>query len=128
VSREYHLVTRARPSSRAFIRTLTEVAGHNVDIEGDFADPDDYLNISSPDLLIEVEPPGHVEAVDLSDIDRDGTLPQPDEDGCLWHTVASVPAGAPPISADVIWQTFRRLAESGDGIAIDPQDHPDQST
>jgi hypothetical protein len=122
VSREYYLVTRERPSGRAFVRTLTEAAGHNVDIEGDFEDPDDYLNISAHDLLIEVQPPGHVEAIDLADdIGQDVALPQPDEEGCLWHTVANVPAAAPPISADIIWQTFRHLAEAYHGVAIDPQ-------
>lgn len=122
MSREYYLVTHHRPSTRAFVRTLTEAAGQNVDIDGDFEDTDDYLNISSPDMWIEVEPPGHVEAIDLKDIDEDVTLPEPDEDGCLWYTVANVPAGAPPISADIIWQTFRRLAEAYHGVAIDPQD------
>jgi hypothetical protein len=120
VSREYYLVTRDRPSSRAFIRTLTEVTGHNVDIAGDFEDPDDYLNISSSDLLIEVQPPGHVEAIDLDDIDQDA-LPQPDEEGCLWHAVANIPASAPEISADIIWETFRRLAQDHHGVAIDGQ-------
>lgn len=122
VSREYYLVTRERPSSRAFIQTLTEAAGHTVDIAGDFEDPDDYLNITSHDLLIEVQPPGHVEAIDLTDdVGPDITLPQPDEDGCLWHAVANIPASAPPISADVIWQTFTRLAQAHRGVAIDPQ-------
>src|SRR5437763_16888657 len=95
VSREYYLVTRERPCGRAFIRTLTEAAGHTVDIAGDFEDPDDYLNITSHDLLLEVQPPGHVEAIDLTDdVGPDATLPQPDEEGCLWHCVANVPASA----------------------------------
>ena len=51
MSREYYLVTRDRPSSRAFIRTLTEVAGHTVDIAGDFEDPDDYLNRATEDFI-----------------------------------------------------------------------------
>lgn len=122
MSREYYLVTRDRPGSRAFIRTLTEVTGHTVDIEGNFEDPDDYMNITSHDLLIEVQPPGHVEAIDLNDdIGPDVTLPQPDEEGCLWHTVANIPASAPPISADIIWHTFTRLAQAHHGVAIDPQ-------
>jgi hypothetical protein len=122
VSREYYLVTRDRPRAQAFARTLTEAVGHNVDIVGDFEDPDDYLNISSHDLFIEVQPPGHVEAIDLTaDIGPGITLPQPDEDGCLWHTVANVPAAAPAKSADIIWQTFRHLAQIYHGAAIDPQ-------
>jgi hypothetical protein len=124
MSREYQLVTRDRPSSRAFIGTLTEVTGHNVDIDGNFEDPDDYLNISSYDLLIEVQPPGHVEAIDLNDLGQGVTLPEPDEEGCLWYTTANVPASAPPISADIIWQTFTRLAKAHHGVAIDPQTHP----
>jgi hypothetical protein len=124
VSREYYLVTRDRPGARAFVRTLTEAAGHTIDIDGDFEDTDDYLNISSPDLLIEVEPPGHVEAADLTDLGPDVTLPAADDEGCLWHTVATVPAGAPPISADVIWETFRRLAEAYGGVAVDAQAQP----
>jgi hypothetical protein len=123
VSREYYLVTRARPSPRAFIRTLTEAAGHNLNIDGNFEDPDDYLNISSSNLWIEVEPPGHVEAVDLNDTNEDVMLPHPDEEGCLWQTIAVVPEGAAPISGDIIWQTFRRLAEAYHGVAIDAQDH-----
>jgi hypothetical protein len=121
VSREYHLVTRDRPSTRAFIHTLTEATGHNIDIAGNLEDPDDYLNITSHDLLIEVQPPGHVEATDLNDIDQNVTLPQPDDEGCLWHTAANIPASAPPISADIIWQTFTRLAQAHHGAAIDPQ-------
>jgi hypothetical protein len=121
VSREYYLVTRERPPADVFVRTLTEATGHPVEIDGNFDDPDDYLNISSHDLLIEVQPPGHVEAIDLTDdVGPDATLPQPDEDGCLWHTVANVPAAAPPISADIIWQTFLRLARGYEGIAVDP--------
>jgi hypothetical protein len=124
VSRDYHLITRDRPSARAFARTLTEAAGHKIDIVGDFEDPDDYLNISSPELWIELQPPGHVEAIDLKEIHEGVTLPQPDDEDCLWHTVANIPAAAPPLSPDVIWQTFRHLAETHHGIAIDPQAHP----
>ncbi|MBO0868667.1 MAG: hypothetical protein J2P15_08900 [Micromonosporaceae bacterium] len=124
MSREYYLVTRDRPSARAFVRMLTEAAGHNLDIDGDFEDPDDYLNISSDDLWIEVEPPGHVEAIDLTDLDEDATLPQPDGEGCLWYAVANVPGGAPPISADIIWKAFLDLAQAYNGIAIDAQAHP----
>ncbi len=122
MSREYYLVTRGRPTSRAFLRALAEVAGHAVDVDGDFEDPDDYLNISSHDLLLEVEPPGHVDAVDLAQDVGDGTtLPEPDAEGCLWFAVAAVPAGAPEISADIVHETFRRLALDFDGVAVDPQ-------
>jgi hypothetical protein len=47
-------------------------------------------------------------------------LPAPDDEGCLWYTAASVPAGAPAVSADVVEQTFRRLAEDHEGIALEP--------
>jgi hypothetical protein len=125
VSRDYFLVTRDRPSTRAFIRTLTEAAGRTVDIDGDFGDPDDYLNISSDDILIEVEPPGHVEAIDLVDVVGSGVaLPEPDEEGCLWYTAAVVPSAAASITADIIFDTFRRLAETYHGVAIDAQTHP----
>jgi hypothetical protein len=124
VSREYHLVTRDRPSAWAFARTLTEAVGHKVDIDGDFEDPDDYLNISSHDLWVEVEPPGHIEAVDLEEIHEGVKLPEPDDEGCLWHTVATIPASAPRLGADAIWQTFRRLTDANHGIAIDPQIEP----
>ncbi len=121
MSREYHLITRDRPSGWAFVRTLTEAAGRKVDVQGDFEDPDGYLNVTADDLWIEVEPPGHVEAADLEGAYEDVELPEPDEDGCLWYAVANVPAGAPPISADVIWLCFRRLAAAHHGVAVDPQ-------
>jgi hypothetical protein len=122
VSREYYLITTDRPSSQAFVRTLTEVTGHAVEVDGDFDDPDDYLNITSHDLFIEVEPPGHIEAIDLADdVDEGVTLPQPDDEGCLWQAVANVPAGAPPIGAEIVLETFRRLAQDFHGIAVDPQ-------
>jgi hypothetical protein len=122
MSREYHLVTRDRPGAWAFARTLTEAVGHKVEIDGDFEDPDGYLNVSAFDLWIEVEPPGHVEAIDLKEMFADDVrLPHPDEQDCLWYTTANVPAGAPPLGADVIWRTFTRLAKAHHGIAIDPQ-------
>lgn len=120
MSREFHLVTRARPDRWAFVRTLTEAAGHNVEINGDFGDPDDYLNIGADDLWIEVEPPGHVEAADLAGTYGDEVeLPRPDDEGCLWLTVASVPAGAPAFGADVIALTFHRLAEAYVGVTAE---------
>jgi hypothetical protein len=122
MSREYHLITSRRPSTRAFVRTLAEAAGRKVNVIGDFENVDDYLNVSAadPDLWIEVEPPGHVEAIDLDGSYEDIVLPDPDEEGCLWYAVANIPAGAPPGSAEVIWLTFRRLAADHGGIAIEP--------
>lgn len=103
------------------MRTLVEAAGHQVDVVGDFENVDDYLNVSADDLWIEVQPPGHVEAIDLKDIYDGVTLPESDDEGCLWFAVANVPVGAPPISADVIWSTFRRLATDHGGLAVDLQ-------
>lgn len=120
MSREYHLITPERPSTRAFVRTLTEALGHEFDLDGDFEDPNSYLNVSAQDLWIEIEPPGHVEAIDLAKIHRDAALPQPDDEGCLWYTVAGIPAGAPPLSADVIQRTFQDLATTHHGIMIEP--------
>jgi hypothetical protein len=123
MSCEYHLITPHRPSSRAFVRTLAEAAGRKVNVIGDVENVDDYLNVSvaDPDLWIEVEPPGHVEAIDLGgDSYNDVVLPDPDEAGCLWYAVANIPAGAPPGSAEVIWLIFRRLAADHGGIAIEP--------
>jgi hypothetical protein len=123
VSLDFHLITRQRPSPLAFARTLSEAAGGKVDIVGDFADPDDYLNVTAPDLWLEVEPPGHVEYADLRKLypADDITLPDPDDDGCLWHTVASLPAGAPPFGEAVITETFQRLAASYEGVALEPE-------
>jgi hypothetical protein len=121
VSRDFHLITRLRPDAWAFARTVSEAAGRKVDIEGDFGDPDDYLNISADGLWLEVEPPGHVEADDLRELyPVDVALPDPDDEGCLWFTAASVPATAPGVSAQVIRETFRRLAEDHEGIEIEP--------
>jgi hypothetical protein len=119
MSREYHLITRDRPGNWAFVRTLTEAAGHNVDVKGDFENADDYLNVSADDLWIEIEPPGHVEAADLEGMYEDVVLPQPDDEGCLWLTVASVPAGAPAFGTDVISLTFRRLAATHHGVTVE---------
>jgi hypothetical protein len=120
VSREFHLVTRQRPTSWAFARSLSEVAGRKVDIAGDFGDPNDYLNITAPDLWVEVEPPGHVDHADLRKLFSDDiALPEPDDDGCLWHATASVPAGVASFGAMVIAETFRRLADHYEGAALE---------
>jgi hypothetical protein len=122
VSRDFHLITRRRPAPLAFARTLSEAAGRTVDIAGDFADPNDYLNISAAGLWIEVEPPGHVEYADLRPLYPDHIpLPEPDDEGCLWYTTASVPATAPALGAEVIAAAFQRLATDYDGIALEPQ-------
>ncbi|MBO0805046.1 MAG: hypothetical protein J2P25_18490 [Nocardiopsaceae bacterium] len=123
MSRDFHLITRQRPSALAFARAVAEAAGRELDIAGDFEDPDDYLNISDGDgLWIEVEPPGHVERDDLLPHYPAEfiVLPDPDDEGCLWFTVASVPAGAPSSGADVIEEAFKRLARACEGIAIQP--------
>jgi hypothetical protein len=123
MSRDFHLVTRLRPDAWAFARTLSEAVGRSVDIDGDFNDPDDYLNISADDgLWIEVEPPGHVEYDDLRKMYPDVfvVLPGPDDEGCLWFTAASVPAGSPSTGADVIWEVFQRLARVHEGTALRP--------
>lgn len=121
MSTEFQLVTRTRPGPWAFVRTLTETAGHALDIDGDFGDPDDFLNISDDDgLWIEVEPPGHVEYDDLrSMIDEETALPEPDDEGCLWHATARIPASGSPLGINAIWETFLRLAEAHDGVAIE---------
>lgn len=121
MSQDFRLTTRLRPDAEAFARMLSEAAGREVDIAGDFENPDDYLNISAADgLWIEVEPPGHVEREDLREMysEESATLPEPDDEGCLWFTTASVPAGAAPASADAIGETFRRLAVTYQGIAL----------
>lgn len=120
MSREFHLVTRERPLTGGFLDALREATGQAAapEIDGDFEDPNDYLNVSGPDLWIEIEPPGHVEAVDLEGNYDDTVLPEPDRDSCLWLTVASVPVGAPDASAEVTWRVFEDLADRYDGIAI----------
>jgi hypothetical protein len=121
MSRDYHLITHRRPSSQAFARALTEAVGRDVEVIGDFDDVDDYVNVKAadPDLWIEVEPPGHVEAIDLADSYEDVVLPDPDGQGCLWFAAAHIPAGGPPGSAEAIWQTFCRLAAEHGGIAVE---------
>jgi len=119
VSQEFQLITRYCPVPWALARTLAEAAGRKVDIEGNFSDPDDYLNISGDNLWIEVEPPGHVEYAELRTLIADDVaLPEPDEEGCLWHATARVPAGAPSAGAELIWTTFQRLADDHEGVAL----------
>jgi hypothetical protein len=120
VSRELHLVTREQPRRDGLLDALREATGQAAapQIDGDFEDPNDYLNVSGLDLWIEIEPPGHVEAVDLEGNYDDTALPEPDRDLCLWLTVANVPVGAPDGSAEVTWRVLQDLADRYDGIAI----------
>jgi hypothetical protein len=68
-----------------------------------------------------MEPPGHVEYQDLREMfPEDVTLPDPDDEGCLWFAFASVPAGVPRLGLTVIERTFKQLARDYDGIATDP--------
>lgn len=120
MSREYVLITPRRPSALAFVRTVAEAAAEQVEVDGDFEDVDDYLHVSAPNLWMEVEPPGYVEAVDLEEMHPDVQLPQSDDEGCLWLTVANVPSASPPASGNIAWLTFRRLAEDYDGVTIGP--------
>jgi hypothetical protein len=122
VSREFHLVTRERPARDSLLAALHAATGETTppDVDGDFENPNAYLNVSGPSLWIEIESPGHVEALDLSGSYDDTALPEPDSDWCLWLTVANVPAGAPPGSAGVTARAFRNLADRYDGIAVEP--------
>jgi hypothetical protein len=122
MSREYHLVTRERPAGDGFLSALRDATGDAAEpeVDGDFEDPNTYLNVSSPQLWIEIEPPGHVEAADLDGSYDDAAVPEPDGDLCLWLTIANVPAGAPTGSAELAWRVFEDLACRYDGIAIDP--------
>jgi hypothetical protein len=121
VSQEFHLITRERPSSEGLLDALRNLGGDNADpeLDGEFDDPNTYVNVSSPDLWIEIEPPGHVEAVDLERNYDDSALPEPDRDLCLWLTVANVPLGAPAGSAEVTRRVFEDLAGRYHGIAIE---------
>jgi hypothetical protein len=121
VSREFHLLTRARPLRDGLLDALRAATGETAapEIDGDFEDPNTYLNVSGPDLWFGIEPPGHVEAVDLEGNYDDTPLPEPDRDLCLWLTVANVPAGAPGGSAEVTWRVFEDLADRYDGIAVE---------
>jgi hypothetical protein len=121
VSREFHLITRERPATDGLFDALRGVSGDNgtPELDGDFEDPNTYMNISTPDLWIEIEPPGNVEAADLEGEYGGRALPEPDSRLCLWLTVANVPVGAPSNSAELIWRVFEDLAAHYDGIAID---------
>jgi len=122
VSRDFQLVTRQRPVARAFLRAVRDAAGGTDDLimEGDFNDPNGYLNVLGNALVIEVEPPGHVDAADLYEDDDGevGETAQPDDEGCLWLTTARVPASAPAGTADVTWRAFQDLAHRYDGVAL----------
>lgn len=123
MSQELHLITRQRPATSAFTEILAAAApGQDTpSIDGDFADPDAYLNISAPGLWIELEAPGHIEHADAQEIYHDTTtLPEPDEQGCLWLTTASIPNSAPPPSKDVAWQLLRELAARFEGMTVEP--------
>lgn len=121
MSQELLLVTRERPATAAFLDAVHEAADDTqATVDGDFGNQNGYLNVSGPGLLIEIEPPGHVDAADLYDEGDQVTLPEPDDDGSLWLTVASIPAAAPSGSAEVAWRVFRDLASRYDGAAIDP--------
>jgi hypothetical protein len=126
VSQDFQLVTRERPEEEAFLAALQDAAGgggtDDVMLEGDFNDPNGYLKVLGYGLLIEIEPPGHVEAADLSE---DGygeasqaALPEPDTQGCLWLTIARIPAAAPGDSADVAWRVFTSLASRYHGVVL----------
>lgn len=120
MSREFHLVTRDRPAGEDFRTALHDAAGAaNPEIDGDFQNPNAYLNVSGPQLWLEIEPPGHVEAADLDGDYPVGTaMPEPDSDQCLWLTIANVPAGAPDGSAEIAWRLFEDLAARWHGVAI----------
>jgi hypothetical protein len=120
MSREFHLITRERPSGDGFLAALCKVSSGDVEpkLDGDFEDPNAYVNVSGPDVWIELEPPGHVEAADLEDSYEGRVLPEPDSDLCLWLTVANIPAGAPAGSADTAWRVFEDLATEYSGMAV----------
>lgn len=122
MSREFHLITRRRPSRDGLLDALRQVGGGEVEfkLDGDFEDPNAYVNVSSPDLWIELEPPGHVAAAELEECHEGRALPEPDNDLCLWLTIANVPAGAPASSADIALRVFEDLADHCQGIAIEP--------
>jgi hypothetical protein len=84
VSREFQLVTRERPLTDGLLDALHAATGETAaaEIDADFEDPNAYLNVSGPDLWVEVEPPGHVEAVDLVGSYDDTVLPEPETCAC----------------------------------------------
>ena len=124
MSRDFQLITRERPGAPAFARAVHNAAGEALDditMEGDFGDPNGYLSVLGYGLLIEIEPPGHVDAADLYEDpanDGDAALPEPDQEGCLWLTTAQVPAAAPDGSADVARRVFQELASRYDGVVL----------
>lgn len=122
MSREFHLLTRERPAGEGFLDALRKVIRDSAEpeLDGDFEDPNAYVNICNPDLWIEIEPPGHVEAADLEGYYDDTVLPKPDSDLCLWLTVANVPAGAPADSDEVAWRVLEDLGARHDGVVIKP--------
>jgi hypothetical protein len=124
VSREFHLITREHPSSEGLLDALRKVITGNAEpeLDGDFENPNTYVNVSGPDLWIEIEPPGHVEAADLEGEYDDRTLPEPDSESCLWLTVANIPTGSAPGSAEAAWRVFEDLADTYDGIAVEASD------
>lgn len=121
MSREFHLVTRDRPGGDDFRTAVHDAAGAaKPEIDGDFQDPNTYLNVSGPQLWIEIEPPGHVEAADLAgDYPADAAMPEPDSEKCLWLTIANIPAGAPDGSAEVAWRLLEELADRFHGVALE---------
>jgi hypothetical protein len=124
VSTEYHLLTRERPTPGGLALALREAAEPGTvapTVDGDLTDPNSYLTITGPGTLIELEPPGHVEAADLDGHYPDGTtLPLPDAHQCLWLTVATIPATAPPGSDHTAWRLLQDLALRYDGTTLDP--------
>ena len=123
MSQELHLVTRERPAGDGFRDALREATGADAaaepEVDGDFGDPNGYVNVSGPQLWLELEPPGHVEAADL-DGGYAGDLPDPDDEQCLWLTVARVPAGSPAGSAGIARRALEFLAARYDGVAVEP--------
>lgn len=122
MSREFHLITRQRPVEDGFLTALRDTGRAGAaEIDGNFENPNAYLSVSGPELWIEIEPPGHVEATDLDGAyAQDTALPEPDSDVCLWLTIANIPASAPAGSAEVAWRVFEDLAVRYHGIAIEP--------
>jgi hypothetical protein len=121
MSQDIHLVTRERPSAEALVSAVREAGGEDAEVTPGFDDPNGLVNITGPALWIEIEPPGHVEAADLEEMyTAEVALPEPDDEHCLWLTVANVPAGAPDGSAEVVWSVFENLASRCQGVAFNP--------
>ena len=123
MSREFHLITRERPSADGFLAALSDAARGTAkpEMDGDFDNPNGYVNVSGPRLWIEAEAPGHVDAADLDDAYPSGTvLPEVGSEQCLWLTVANIPAGAPAHSADVVWRALEDLAARCQGNVVEP--------